>query len=81
MGVSRFFSWSVVVGIVLMLGLFVIEIFTHVLGNVAYVAIAGYALWITKDHAQITVITIVATILLIIGYGILMNSERHSPRS
>ncbi len=80
MGVSRFFSWSVVVGIVLTLGLFVIEIFTHVLGNVAYVAIAGYALWITKDHAQITVITIVATILLIMGYGIVVSlpqSEDH----
>ena len=51
-----------------MLGLLVVESFTHVLGTVGYVAIAGSALWISKHQKQIQLITISATVLLIAGY-------------
>lgn len=62
------FHWPTVVGIGLMVGLLLMEVQTHVLGNVGYVAIAGYALWLSKDRMQIYIITISASVLLIAGY-------------
>lgn len=68
MTLPRFSSWPAIVGIGLMLGLLIIETFTHVLGTVGYVAIAGYALWLSEQRKQIYLIAASATILLIAGY-------------
>ncbi len=68
MSVTRFSAWPSIIGILSMLGLLAIEIFTHVLGTVGYIAIAVYALWLLEDRNQILFISISATVLLIIGY-------------
>jgi DNA integrity scanning protein DisA with diadenylate cyclase activity len=76
MPLLRFFSWPSITGILLMLGLFAGEIYTHILGNVAYVAIAAYALWRAKDHQEIHVIVIGATVLLIVGYFFAISMQQ-----
>jgi PAS domain S-box-containing protein len=55
-------------GIVLMVGLFAVEAFTHVLATVAYIAITGSLLWMAAQRTQMLLVTSVATLLLIVGY-------------
>lgn len=52
----------------MMLLVLVAELLTHVLGNVAYVAICVFTMWLTPGRKQIISITILATILLVLGY-------------
>lgn len=68
MTVNRLFSLPVVLGAVLMAGILVTEIFTHVLGNVAYVAVAAGTYWLSKGRNQIYFVGSFGTLVLIIGY-------------
>lgn len=65
---QRYLSWPLVISTMLMLGLFFAEAFTHILGNVAYVIIAGYALWRSSNPNHRLLITILATVLVVAGY-------------
>lgn len=65
---NRFITWPMLAGITMMLLLLVAEFLTHVLGNVAYVAICVITLWFTQGRKQIILITVIATVLLIVGY-------------
>lgn len=62
------FPWITALAIGGMVILLVIEIRTHVLGTVGYVALAGSALWLSERKSQLLTITICASILLITGY-------------
>lgn len=68
MGSNRFVTWPMVMGIAVMLLVLVAELLTHVLGNVAYVAICAISLWFTPRRRQIISITVFTTALLILGY-------------
>lgn len=59
-----------------MLGLLVVEIFTHVLGTVGYIAIAVYALWLSEYRNQILLISISATVVLITGYVLAISLQQ-----
>lgn len=65
---NRFITWPMLAGISMMMLVLVTELLTHVLGNVAYVAICVFTLWFTHGRKQIISITIFATVLLIMGY-------------
>ena len=78
MSASRISQWSTILGIFLMLVLLVVEIFTHVLGTVGYVAIAGCALWLSKNTKQIQLIAISATVLLLVGYFLAIDLQHPS---
>lgn len=65
---NRFFTWQLLLGILLMTAVLVVEIFSQVLGNVIYVAIAAYTLWFSRTLKQIYFIGAFSTALLVIGY-------------
>ena len=65
---SRNTTALLIVALVLMAGVFVVEIFTHVLGTVAYIAIAGYALWRSSHFRQMVLVATIATLFLTVGY-------------
>lgn len=68
MSSNRFLTWPMLVGIIMMLLVLVAELLTHVLGNVAYVAICAFTMWLTPGRKQIISITILATVFLVLGY-------------
>lgn len=65
---QRYFPWPLVISTLLMLALFFAEVFTHILGNVAYVLIAGYAVWRSPQRNHRFLIAAVATVLVVVGY-------------
>lgn len=69
--------WPTTLGVILTLAMFVIEVSTHVLGNVAYVAIVVYALWISVNRRQILLLAIFSTVVMVFGY--LMAVTIHQP--
>lgn len=68
MSSNRFITWPVFAGTIMLLLVLIAELLTHVLGNVAYVAIAVITMWLTLDRKQIISIAIFATVLLVLGY-------------
>lgn len=61
-------KWSWITSMLLLTGIFTLEVYTNILGNVAYVAAAACAFWLTKDRLSITGIAILASVFLIGGY-------------
>lgn len=68
-------TWPAALSILLMVLLFLLEIYTHVLGNVAYFVIAGYGLWHSGGRRQMQFIAILATVLLIVGYMVAVTFQ------
>ena len=68
MASNRIITLPMLAGIFMMLLVLVAELLTHVLGNVAYVAICVITMWLAPGRKQIIAITAFATILIIAGY-------------
>ncbi len=61
-------KWVIATGVFMLLGLWVFEYYTHILGNVVYVAVAAVVMWFLTRKSAILFIASWATLLLVIGY-------------
>lgn len=75
MSTAPFLRWPSILGILLMVVLVIVEVTTHVLATVGFIAIAAYTLWLSEHPKQIFLVSISATFLLILGYILAISLE------